>query len=164
MIASAIIFAFLLGAFIFSILPSAGLARRVLSVSLFVALIAIVYGRSLELLGPPKPLRLEWRDAAAAQVQSAVPVEGMGIYVWLSLPDSPEPRAYTLPWSIDMAQQLQTAMSDAEAKGTAVQMTMPFHAGLDDREPKFYAMPQPALPAKDDQGSATFYQRPDKSS
>jgi hypothetical protein len=164
MIVSAIIFAFLLGAFIFSILPSAGPARRVLSVSLFVALIAIVYGGGLELLGRPKPLRLEWRDAAAAKVLSAVPVEGKAIYVWLSLPDSPEPRAYTLRWSVDMAQQLQTAMSDAEANGTAVQMTMPFDGGLDDREPKFYAMPQPALPAKDYQGSTTFYQQPDKSS
>jgi len=51
-----------------------------------------------------------------------------------------------------------------EAKGTAVQMTMPFDAGLDDRERKFYAMPQPALPAKDHHGSAAIYQQPDKSS
>lgn len=121
------------------------------------ALIAIVYGGGLELAGWPKPLRLEWRDAAAAQVLSAVPVEGESIYVWLRLPGSREPRAYALPWSVDMAQQLQTAMNDAEEKGTAVQMTMPSEGGLDDREPKFYAMPQPALPAKDYQGRAITY-------
>jgi hypothetical protein len=36
--------------------------------------------------------------------------------------------------------------------------------GLDDREPKFYAMPQPALPAKDYQGRAITCQPPDNSS
>ena len=44
-------------------------------------LIAVVYGGSIELLGRPKPLRLEWRDAADAQVVSAVPVENEAIYV-----------------------------------------------------------------------------------
>ena len=164
MIASAILFAFLLGAFIFSILPSVGLARRMLSVGLFVALIAVVYGGGVELLSRPKPMRLEWRDAAAAQVLSAVPVDGESIYVWLRLPSSSEPRAYALPWSVDAAQQLQTAMSDAEAKGTAVQMTMPFEANLDDREPKFYATPQPTLPAKDYRDSAIVYRRRDVNS
>ena len=161
MITSAIVFAFLLGAFIFSILPSAGLARRVLSVSLFVALIAVVYSGGLELLGRPKPLRLEWRDASAAQVLGSLPVEGQSIYVWLKLPGVVEPRAYTLPWSIEAAQQLQTATSDAQANGTGVQMAMPFEAGLDDRERKFYAEPQPPLPAKDYRGSALLYQQPD---
>ena len=46
-------------------------------------------------------------------------------------------------------QQLQEAMSQAEADGTAVRMAMPFESSLDDREPMFYAMPQPAMPAKD---------------
>ena len=123
------------------------------------ALIAVVYGGGLELLGRPKPLRLEWRDAAAAEVVSAVPVEGEGIYLWLKRPGSMEPRAYVLPWGIDAAQQLQTAMSDAEANGTVVQMAVPFEAGLDDREPKFYATPQRAQPAKDYQGSPIVYER-----
>ena len=28
-------------------------------------------------------------------------------------------------------------------------MRLPFEASLDDREPKFYAMPQPQMPSKD---------------
>jgi hypothetical protein len=165
MITSAAIFALLLGAFIFAILPRAGLARRSVSVGLFVVLIAIVYGGGIELLGRPKPLRLEWRDAAEAKVLSAAPVENEAIYVWLSMPGSAEPRAYVLPWNVQVAQQLQTAMGEAEARGTAVQMVMPAASGLDDREPKFYAAPQPAMPLKDYQGAGPLvYQQPDSPS
>jgi hypothetical protein len=161
MIISAVVFALLLGAFIFFVLPRAGLARRSLSVGIFVLLIAVVYGGSIELLGRSKPLRLEWRDAADAQVVSAVPVENEAIYVWLLMPDSSEPCAYVLPWSLQAAQQLQEAMSQAEADGTAVRMTTPFESSLDHREPMFYAMPQPAMPPKDDQqGSPLVHRSP----
>jgi hypothetical protein len=165
MIIPAIVFALLLGAFIFLILPRAGLARRTLSVGLFVLLIAVVYGGALDLLGRPKPLRLEWRDAADAEVLSALPVENQAIYVWLITPDSPEPRAYVLPWSLQAAQQLQDAMSQAQADGTAVRMTMPFESSLDDRAPMFYAMPQPAMPPKDYQPDRPIvHTQPDQSS
>ena len=162
MIIFAILFALLLGAFIFLILPRAGLARRTLSVGLFLVLITIVYGGAVDLLGRPKPLRLEWRDAADAQVLGAMPVENEAIYVWLMIPGAAEPCAYVLPWSLQAAQQLQQAMSQAEADGTGVRMTMPFEPSLDDREPMFYAMPQPAMPPKDYEGSGPLvYQQPD---
>ena len=151
MIVAAVAFALLLGAFIFVVLPRASLARRTISVGLFVVLLALVYGGGIDLLSRPKPLRLEWRNAAEAKVLGAVPVENEAIYVWLGVPDSPEPRAYTLPWSVEAAQQLQTAMSEAEANGTVVRMAMPFEHTLDELEPKFYAQPQPALPPKNNQ-------------
>jgi hypothetical protein len=154
MMIAPVIFALLLGAFIFVILPHAGLARRILSVGIFLTLIAVVYIGASELLGRPKPVALEWRDVAKAQVLSGVPVENEAIYLWLTMPGSPEPRAYVLPWSQNAAQQLQDAMGKAEADGTGVEMAMPSSdAGLDTREPMFYAQPQPALPAKDYQGS-----------
>jgi hypothetical protein len=132
---------------------------------MFVVLIAVVYGGCIELLGRPKPLRLEWRDAANAEVVSAVPVENKAIYVWLIMPDSSEPCAYVLPWSLQAAQQLQEAMSQAEANGTAVRMTMPFESSLDDREPMFYAMPQPAMPPKDYQeGGPLIHRQPETTS
>jgi hypothetical protein len=165
MITSAIIFALVLGAFIFCILPRAGRARRTLSVGLFMALIAAVYGGGVELLGRPKPLRLEWRHAADTQLVSALPVENEGIYVWLTTPDSPEPRAYALPWSVQLAQQLQTAMSDAEARGAAVEMAMPVDGDFDGRKPMFYAKPQPALSPKNYQGAEpVIYRQPDNAS
>ena len=97
MIISAIVFALLLGTFIFLILPRARLARRTLSVGIFVILIAVIYGSSIELLGRPKPLRLEWRGTADAQVLSAMPVENEAIYVWLVMPGATEPCAYVRP-------------------------------------------------------------------
>jgi hypothetical protein len=160
MISFAILFALLLGAFIFLILPRAGLARRMLSVGLFLVLIAIVYGGAVELLGRPKPLRLEWRDAAEAQVLSALPVENEAIYLWLVMPEASEPCAYVLPWSVEAAQQLQQAMSEAEANGTGVRMTLPFEPSLDDSEPMFYALPQPAMPPKDYEGTPLVYRQP----
>jgi hypothetical protein len=154
MMIAPIIFALLLGAFIFVILPHAGVARRTLSVGIFLALIAVVYIGASELLGRPKPLGLEWRDVAKAQVLSGVPVENEAIYLWLTVPGSPEPRAYVLPWSQNAAQQLQDATGKAEADGTAVEMTMPSDTGLDTRAPMFYALPQPPLPVKDYQRGA----------
>ena len=154
MMIAPVIFALLLGAFIFVILPRAGFARRTLSVGIFLALITVVYVGASELLGRPKPFGLEWREATKAEVLSAVPVENEAIYVWLTLPGSPEPRAYVLPWSQNAAQQLQDAMGKAEADGTAVEMGKPSEAGLDTREPMFYPRPQPPMPEKDYQSGA----------
>jgi len=148
MIVSAALFALLLGAVIFLVLPRARLWQRVTSTGLFVVLIAVVYGGSIELLSRPKPLRLEWRDAAHAQVLGASIREGDAIFVWLQFDGSDEPRAYALPWDMKTAQQLQNAMREGQANGTGVQADMPFETGLDERAPKFYATPQQALPEK----------------
>jgi len=146
---SALAFAFLLGAFVFLVLPHGRRLQRTASTVIFIALIAIVYGGAAELLGRPKPLRLEWRDPQHAQVLGSSMRENDAIYVWLQFDDGSEPRAYRLPWSTEIAQQLQTATQEGEANGTGVQMTMPLgDSGLDQREPKFYAAPQPALPDK----------------
>lgn len=164
MIIPAVIFALVLGIFVFSALPRAGVARRVATVGVFVTLIAVVYGGGVEVLGRAKPMRLEWRDATEAQVVGAVPVENEGIYVWLSMPGSPQPIAYVLPWSLKDAEQLQTAMSKAEADGTAVQMTWSTDASRDESKPMFYALPQPALPLKDYQSRRIVYQNADRNS
>jgi len=149
MIISAILFALLLGAFVFLVLPRGNSWQRAASATIFVVLLAVVYAGSIDLLSRPKPLRLEWRDAKEAQVVSASMREGEGIYVWLQFDGASEPRSYILPWDMKTAQQLQTAMQEGQAKGTDVKMTMPSgSSGLDDREPKFYAMPQQAPPDK----------------
>lgn len=162
MIISAAVFALLLGAFIFLVLPRGRIWQRATSATIFLVLIGVVYGGSVELLSRPKPLRLEWRDATEAKVIGATLREGEAIYVWLEVPGADVPRAYALPWDVQMAQQLQTAMQEGQAKGTDVQMSMPFEPGLDDREPKFYAAPQPALPDKNYSGGnkTIVYQQP----
>jgi hypothetical protein len=154
---AAIAFALLLGAFIFLVLPCGRRWQRAAATSLFLVLIAVLYGGSLELLGRAKPLRLElWQQADRAKVVAATMREGVAIYVWLEFPASDEPRAYAMPWNTQMAQELQSAMQESQANGTEVNMSKPFEAGLDDREAKFYATPQQPLPEKNYGGGNTF--------
>ncbi len=114
------------------------------------------------LLGLPKPVQLEWLRAKApeATVLASTFRENQAIYVWLQMNEVSEPRAYILPWSRDLAEQLQTAQREAAENQTQVQMRLPFEPSLEDREPKFYAMPQPQLPPKDlDQAPPQVYHR-----
>jgi hypothetical protein len=111
----------------------------------------LAYASLVELLSKPKPVDLEWwqTDAAEAEVVASRMIEEEGIYLWLQLPDLHEPRAYVLPWDRASAEQLQQALREAEQRGSGVQMRLPFEPSLDPLEPKFYALPQPALPPKD---------------
>jgi hypothetical protein len=110
-----------------------------------------VYAGFAHLLSMPKPVVMEWWHAQApeATVLGSSIREGEAIFVWLQLNQVPEPRAFALPWSRDLAEQLQAAQREAEQNQSHVQMRLPFESSLDDREPKFYAMPQPQLPPKD---------------
>ena len=114
------------------------------------------------LLSLPKPVALEWwlTNAASATVLGSTMRENEAIYVWLQLEQVAEPRAYALPWNRDLAEQLQTAQREADENGSHVRMRLPFEPSLDDREPKFYALPQPPLPPKDlGQPPAQVYNR-----
>ena len=124
--------------------------------------IPAAYAAMVQLLSMPKPATYEWWHGTAgeATVLGSNLQEERGIYLWLQLPDVPEPRAYVLPWNRDLAEQLQAALREAEEQRSGVQMRLPFEPSLDDRKPKFYAMPQPALPSKDmDQPPAKEYER-----
>jgi len=65
-----------------------------------------------------------------------------------SFEEDSKPRAYELPWTREMARQLQQAEREAEANGTGVLMTLPFEGTEDDLEQRFYPAPQEALPPK----------------
>jgi hypothetical protein len=114
------------------------------------------------LLSMPKPAQLEWWHAQAeeATVLASSLRENEAIYLWLQMGALPEPRAYALPWNRDLAEQLQAAQREAAENQTQVQMRLPFERSEDDQEPKFYAMPQPALPPKDlDYSPPQFHRR-----
>jgi hypothetical protein len=116
-----------------------------------------------DLMSRPKPVELEWwlDRADEATVLGSQMREGAGLYLWLQLAGSAEPRAYRLPWDQRMAEELEKAIEQAERNGTGVRMRLPFEPTLDRREPKFYAAPQPALPPKDlAQPPAEIYQQP----
>lgn len=116
------------------------------------------------LLGRPKPVALTWaeRHLGEATVLGASLHEGDSIYLWLELEGESVPRAYVLPWETETAQQLQQALATAEQRGTSVKMTQPFESSPETTEPRFYALPQPALPDKNYSGGGPIiYQPPD---
>jgi len=135
----------------FSIWAPRFLWTKVVAMTSALAALPVIYLALAELLGQPKPIDLEWwqRKTAEATVVGSIMREGEGIDLWLQLPGSPQPRAYTLPWSVPLAEQLEAAKRTVEGTEGSVKMKFPFETTLDDLEPKFYAMPQPAPPPKD---------------
>jgi hypothetical protein len=111
----------------------------------------LAYAGYASLLSKPKPVALEWwlDGADEATVLSSSIQEEIGIFLWLQLAEVAEPRAYVLPWSRDLAEQLQAAAREAEQQDGRLKMRLPFEPSLDELEPKFYALPQPAPPPKD---------------
>lgn len=119
----------------------------------------------VNLLSKPKPVDLEWwqQQVEEVEVLGSQIREDVGIFLYIQMPEVTEPRSYVLPWNRELAEQLQAAMRDAEQNGGDLRMRLPFESSLDDREPKFYALPQPALPPKDrlPDAPAREYARPD---
>jgi hypothetical protein len=140
-----------------------GLALKVGALACAALFMPVAYLGLSDLLSRPKPVALEWwlGEADEATVLGSQMREGDSLYVWLQLDGEREPRAYRLPWSQQMAQQLQQALEKAQRDGTEARMRLPFEPTLDNREPKFYAAPQPAMPPKDyAQPPAQVYQQP----
>lgn len=67
------------------------------------------------------------------------------ILVWLDAEGCP-PTLYALPYDHRTAEAMQRAIEEAERQGLKARLR--FEPSLDDREPKFYAPPQSALPPK----------------
>ncbi len=129
----------------------------VVATALFIPTIYLSYA---DLLSRPKPASLEWwhRGASEATVVGSKLREGEAIYLWIEMTDSDEPRAYKLPWQQEMAKQLYGAQREAQAKGTKVKMRLPFKDRTEARDPLFYAVPQPPLPAKHvEQAASRFF-------
>lgn len=140
-------------AFLLSWLAVVGQTRamwRAVALFAFVAFVPIVLAAMVDLTGRLRPSTLEWlqRDAPEADVLAADVVPDKAIRLWLRLEPGGEPLAYALPWDQQTAQQLQDALREGEGSGTGVKMRNPFEPTLDPREPRFWAMPQPALPPK----------------
>jgi len=78
------------------------------------------YAGLSRLLSMPKPVELEWWHANAEEaiVLASTFREDEAIYLWLQLRDLAEPRAYTLPWNRDLAEQLHRRQRSAEAAPT----------------------------------------------
>lgn len=126
-------------------------AWRWVAPGLLVPLIALAFIAPATLLSKPKPIDWDWFSSASevAVLGSRID-EGEAIYLWLQIPDAEEPRAYSLPFDRKTAEALQEAQREAERNGSGVMMRHPFERSLEQREPMFYALPQPALPPKEE--------------
>jgi hypothetical protein len=105
-----------------------------------------------DLMGRPKPVALmhEIVDRPDATVIASTMEEGSSIWLWVAFEASAEPRAFALPWDLELAKQLRKAQADGERQGSKVRMRL---ARLKDApelrtEPVFYAPPPMPLPAK----------------
>lgn len=135
-------------------------AARVVIVTLFALMLPAAYAAPASLLGRAKPVTLEWLGAnvSEAQVLSATLVENEAIF--LTLQWDVEPNLYRLPWDRRMAEQLQEAQREADRNGTRPVMRLPFENSWDDREPRFYALPQPRTPDKPGEAGGVEFGHP----
>jgi len=133
---------------------------RTLILLLFAMMLPAAYAAPASLLGRAKPVTLEWLGSKVqeATVLSAIFKEDEAIY--LTLLWGPAPNLYKLPWDRNMAEQLQQAMREADRNGTHPMMKLPFEKSWDDREPRFYALPQPKMPDKPYEQNGVEFQHP----
>jgi hypothetical protein len=133
-----------------AIRSSASLARRIGSIGLMTGLVGGSYAGLAELMSRPKPASLEWVrvNAKGAKVAGSQLRENEAIYLWLVFDGETEPRAYKMPWSMEMARQLREAMGEASRRQAGVRMNKPFHRERGENERAFHAPPRAALPPK----------------
>ena len=143
-----------------------GLAVRAGATALLVLTVALAWLGLTDLLSRPKPAALEFVHPGIeeAPVIAAAVREGEGIYLWLKIEGIVEPRYYVLPWRLEVAEQLQKAMREAEQNRVPLIMRLPFDAfdeSLEDRgAQRFYALPRTRLPDKPMPEDYQDYQHP----
>ena len=127
------------------------LALRAGAVGLLALTALVAYTAFSDLLSRPKPTSLEFAhdDLGEAEVLGAALREGHGIYVWLRMPGLEEPRYYVMPWELEIAEELQKAMREADRNRAGLLMRLPFEKSIEGRATtRFYAVPVPKLPDK----------------
>ena len=108
------------------------------------------YAGFAELMSLPKPASLEWvkGDADSARVVASHLQENEAIYLWLVFDGDTQPRAYRLPWSMEMAKQLREAQREAGRRQSDVRMKRPFGSKREAQESVFHVPPRTAPPPK----------------
>lgn len=120
------------------------------ALALSTVLIVSGFAGLIELLGIPKPARLDITDASTkdAKVLATSVREGEMIYVWLQPKDADEPRAYAMPWEDNQARQLFRALDEAQANGSEVRVRGSLTSRGLYKDAPFYVAPQEPLPPK----------------
>ena len=113
-------------------------------------LMLVSYTGFSELMSRPKPVSLEWLrgGTSPATVTASHLRENEAIYLWLVFKGQTEPRAYSLPWNIDMARELRRAENQAAQRQSKVMMKSLSARKGNESEPVFHVPPRPAPPPK----------------
>jgi hypothetical protein len=152
-------FSLLVGAYLW-LAFSSWRRRPAVCLVVFVVLLGGLWLGGAEMLARPKPVQLEWRAPEQTELLAARLFEGEAIYLWLALPETREPRAYVLPWSLEMAKQIARAMADG-GQDRGILMERPFRRdrSLEDRS-AFHPPPRDKPPDKGSQGTPEIFMRP----
>ena len=154
-----------LGVFAYVAVAAGSRRRRAIIAGFFAVILGAVFFGYSDMLGRPKSTRLEvFRTMKDAKVLGSYLKENDGVFLWLQLPGSNEPRYYKLPWDEQVAKSLQAAIAENESRhGSGVGVAQPFEHSWDQETPKFYALPQPKLPDKPGQKlPAIVYKAPEQ--
>src|SRR5258707_15877473 len=130
--------ALLLGVFAYVAVPAASRGRRVVIAGFFAVILGTLFFGCSDMLGRPKSTRLEVFHGSMkdAKVIGSYLKENDGIYLWVRLPGSDEPRYYQLPLDAKGAKGLQGAIAEDEAQhGSGDGMGPPAGLGVDREEP-----------------------------
>src|SRR5258706_1646698 len=104
--------ALLLGAFAYVAMPAASRGRRAVIVGFFAIILGALFLGYSDMLGRPKPARLQMVRTSMqdAKIIGSYLKENEGIYLWLQLSGSDDPRYYKPPWDEKVAKALQNAI------------------------------------------------------
>lgn len=131
---------------------------RLAAVVLVVALAGVAYAAGERVLGNARPVGFEvMRPADEVQVLYAQAVRDQGIYLLVAA--GAVPTYYRLPWDEETAKELRQALEESHEKQTPLMFR--FEPSLEDRERKFYALPQQKLPDKPAPEKGFEYRNPE---
>lgn len=120
--------------------------------ALAVALVALFYIATADLLGRAKPTSIEiFRQRLEhAEVLAHHLLQDEAIFVWVVSDVGGDPVSYRLPWVEQTARDLHEASSKAEEQGGTVQLTVPPNEqGAEGGEPSIDWAPPVAPPPKE---------------
>lgn len=126
-------------------------AIKVAAVVWAVLLMPTAYAAFVELMGAPKPERLEWfrglgQDARVVGTQLR---EGEAIYLWLQFDGAAAPVSYRLPWNERTAREMAEAMDRTRDTGETVRFRWASrNRSEEDGRELFYAEAPPPRPPK----------------
>lgn len=141
----------------------AGTWGRPAAVALFLFSLPLIAGAGVQSLGQHRPYEWAWELPDGDHiVLSAKMIQDEAIYLYLDA-GRDEPWPLVLPWSNEMANQIQEAMDGSEGQGNEGEgrFMARMDRSLDDNPLQFHPMPQsPVLPAKPAQQQAPHFEQP----